>query len=321
MFDVTCLGIVVADTIAKPIDSLPDVGRLELIEQLELHTGGCAANTGIDLAKIGLKTAVVGKVGKDGFGDFIKNELEKNQVDITGLVEQEGINTSSSIVIVNRQGERPFIHCLGANAHFKEEDVNDSIIEKSKVLFIAGALLMPLLDGEPTMRMLKKAQANGIYTAMDTAWDSTGKWGETVMQCLPYLDLFIPSIEEAEMISGKSDVEQMADMFLDKGVKLAVIKLGKKGCFIKNSQGYKYEIATYSHIKATDTTGAGDSFVAGFLTGIVKGWDLWQCGKFANAVGTHCVMSVGASKGIKSLEETLEFMKKYELREGSNAGV
>jgi sugar/nucleoside kinase (ribokinase family) len=104
----------------------------------------------------------------------------------------------------------------------------------------------------------------------------------------------------------------MADLFLAEGVKLAVIKLGKNGCFVKSSSGEKYLLPTYTDMKPVDTTGAGDSFVAGFLAGILKGWDLHECGRFANAVGTHCVMKVGASNGIKSLEETLEFMKKYE---------
>ncbi|WP_094546239.1 carbohydrate kinase family protein [Petroclostridium xylanilyticum] len=311
MFDVTCLGILVADAIAKTVDTLPEEGKLQLVDQLELHTGGCATNTAIDLAKIGIKTAVIGKVGNDGFGNYIASELKKFNINVEGLKIEDGLNTSASVVIVSSKGERSFIHCLGSNAQFVEEDIDFSIIEKSKILFIAGALLLPKFDGEPTARVLKKAQAKDIYTVLDTAWDTTGRWMSAIGPCLPHLDLFIPSIEEAEMISGKKDVEEMADVFLSKGVKLAVIKLGKNGCFIKSKDGEKYTIPTYTDIKPVDTTGAGDSFVAGFLTGIVKGWNLYKCGKFANAVGTHCVMKVGASNGIKCLEEILDFMDKY----------
>ena len=124
---------------------------------------------------------------------------------------------------------------------------------------------------------------------------------------------FIPSLEEAVMLSGKEEPEAIADVFLAMGVKIAVIKLGKQGCFIKDLNGEKHWIPTYSKIKAVDTTGAGDSFVAGFLTGLTKGWSLYECGKFANAVGTHCVMATGASTGIKSFEETVEFMKNNEI--------
>ena len=312
MLDVICLGILVADVIAKPVKGLPGVGKLELVEQLEMYAGGCAANTGIDLAKIGIQTGIIGKIGNDGFGKFMDEELNKYGVNVDGLRREEGVRTSASMVLVNNQGERSFIHCLGANAEFCDEDVDFNVIKKAKVLFIAGALLMPRFDGEPTKRVLKKAQAEGIYTVLDTAWDSTGKWMDLIGPCLPYLDLFIPSIEEASMLSGTDNVEEMADLFLSKGVKLVVIKLGTKGCFIKSNQGKKFTIPTYTYIKAVDTTGAGDSFVAGFLTGIIKGWNLHQCGKFANAVGTHCVMSVGANSGIKGINDILKFMEENE---------
>lgn len=312
MFEVTCLGIIVADAVARTVDSLPEEGKLQLVEQLELHTGGCATNTAIDLAKIGIKASVIGKIGNDGFGNFVINELRKQEVNTTGVKVIDGLNTSSSVVIINSRGERSFLHCLGSNAQLMEEDIDFSIIKESKILFVAGSLLMPKFDGEPTARVLKRAKELGVYTALDTAWDSTGRWMNALAPCLPYLDLFIPSIEEAEMISGKKDVEEISDLFLDMGVKLAVIKLGKKGCFIKSSTGEKYTIPTYTDINPVDTNGAGDSFVAGFLTGVVQGWDLYKCGKFANAVGTHCVMQVGASSGIRSMNEILEFMKKYE---------
>ena len=130
---------------------------------------------------------------------------------------------------------------------------------------------------------------------------------------MEYIDLFIPSIEEAIMLSGKEEPEEIADAFLAMGVKTVVIKLGKKGCFIKDSVGEKYFIPTYSKIKAVDTTGAGDSFVAGFLTGITKGMGLYESGRFANAVGTHCVMAAGASTGIKSYEEIVKFIENNEI--------
>ena len=114
------------------------------------------------------------------------------------------------------------------------------------------------------------------------------------------------------MLSGKEDPNEIADIFLSMGVKTVVIKMGKDGCFIKDEKGEKYLIPTYDKVKAVDTTGAGDSFVAGFLTGHVNGWSLIQCGKFANAVGTHCVMAAGASTGIKSFEQITEFIKNYD---------
>ncbi|MBC7765256.1 MAG: carbohydrate kinase family protein [Hyphomonadaceae bacterium] len=307
MNDVTCLGILVADIIV-PVNELPEDGKLSLVSHIALYTGGCAANTGIDLAKLGIKTAIIGKMGNDGFGQFFFNEFKRFNIHTSAITVQDGLSTSASVVMLNQNGERSFLHALGANATLTMEDIDFSVIESSKILFVAGALLMPRLDGEPTAEILKHAQERGVFTALDTAWDSTGRWMEAIAPCLPHLDLFIPSIEEAQALSGETDVQKMAEVFLHKGTKLVVIKMGNKGCYIQSSLGEKHIVGTYRKIKPVDTTGAGDSFVAGFLTGILKGWDLKTCGKFANAVGTHCIMQVGASAGIKSFEEIFAFM-------------
>lgn len=312
MYDVACVGILVADAIAKTVDKLPARGKLDLVDQLDLYTGGCAVNSGIAMAKIGLNTAVLGKIGNDGFGKFIYNSLKEENVNVDGLVLDSNSSTSASVVLVDSGGERSFLHCLGANSEFTDKDVDFGIIEKSKIVFIAGTMLMPSFDGEPCARVLKKAKEMGKYTALDTAWDSKGRWMKVLEPCMKYIDLFMPSYEEAVQLSSKEDAEDIADVFLSMGVKTAVIKLGKDGCFIKDSGGEKYKIPTYTDIKPVDTTGAGDSFAAGFLTGITEGWSLYECGKFANAVGTHCIMAVGASTGIKSMEEIKAFMAKYE---------
>jgi len=311
MHEVTCLGIIVADVIAKTVNTLPGEGKLELIDQLELHLGGCASNAAVDLEKIGIKTAVIGRVGADGFGSFVINEMKNCGVNVDGVILSETSKTSASVVTIRSSGERSFLHHMGANADFTIDDINFSIVSDSKVLFIAGALLLPRFDGIPAAKVLKIARQEKIITVMDTAWDSTGKWMQQIKPCLPYIDYFLPSFEEAKMISGKCNPEEITEVFLDAGVKVAVIKLGSKGCFIKNKAGEHYFIEAFEGIKVIDTTGAGDSFAAGFITGIIRGWDLSLCGKFANAVGANCVMKVGATPGVKKLEEILNFIDSY----------
>lgn len=309
MFDVVCIGIAVADVVSRPVDIIPEQGKLGLIDKIELHTGGCAVNAAIDMAKIGLDVAIIAKVGNDGFGNYLINSLKKNHVNTTGLKTSDNVGTSASVVLNDSTGERTFLHSLGANAEFTEADIDYSLIEESKIVVIAGTLLMPKFDGEDCAKVLKKAKELGKYTVLDTAWDSKGRWMNVLEPCMKYIDLFIPSYEEAVLLSGKHEPEEIADVFLSYGVKLAVIKLGKEGCFIKSSEGEIYKLPTYSAIKPVDTTGAGDSFVAGFVTGLSKGWTLYECGRFANAVGTHCVMEVGASNGIKNLDEILKFIE------------
>jgi len=311
MHEVTCLGIIVADVIAKTVNNLPPEGKLTLIDQLELHLGGCASNAAVDLEKIGISTAIIGRVGDDGFGSFVINEMKQNGVDVEGIKVSNTSRTSASVVSVHSNGERSFLHHIGANADFIFDDINFSIINESKILFVAGALLMPGFDGPPAAETLRIAQNWKKVTVMDTAWDSTGKWMKLIKPCLPHLDYFIPSLEEAEMISGKSKPEEIADVFLKAGVKTAIIKLGSKGCFVKSINGESFFMESFRGIKAVDTTGAGDSFAAGFITGLVKGWSLSACCKFANAAGAHCVMEVGATSGIKKLDEINKFISSY----------
>ena len=303
MADVTCLGILVADVVGKPVDQWPERGKLMLVDTMALHIGGCASNAGTALAKIGVDTAIIGKVGDDGFGDFLITSLEKHGADCTGIVRDSEAATSATMVMVHGDGERSFIHYIGANATLTEADVDFDIIKKTKILHIAGAFLMPSFDGEPTARVLKKAKEMGVITSLDTAWDSRGNWMKLLEPCLAYVDYFVPSIEEARMVTGKHEPPDVAEVLMDKGVGTVALKMGDQGCYIKGAD-VELTIPIYE-VNCIDAVGAGDAFAAGFLTGLVNGWDLERAGKFANAAGAFCVTALGATTGIKD-QKTIE---------------
>src|SRR5438093_7194462 len=145
---VACLGIVVADLVAAPVSNLPERGKLSIVDQMTLHTGGCAVNTGIALARLGAQVSVLGSTGDDVLGRFVADELQKNGVNVRGLKRRKGCSTSATMVLVRPDGERSFLHHLGANALLGPEDVDYSIIEECRYLHVAGALIMPRLDGE-----------------------------------------------------------------------------------------------------------------------------------------------------------------------------
>jgi len=310
MIDVACIGILVADVIAKPVDSIPNKGLLGLIDGISLHNGGCAMSASIDMSKIGLETALLGKIGNDSFGDFLKNSLVQNNVNIDGLVTDNKNQTSASVVLSDSTGERTFLHYIGANGTFSKDDINWEVIENSKIVFVAGTMLMDTFDGEHCASVLKKCKEMGKTTVLDTAWDSKGRWMKLLEQCMPYIDVFLPSIEEAIELSGEKELGKIADVFFEKGVKQVAIKLGCKGCYLRESKNAGGVIIPTYKVKAVDTTGAGDSFCAGFIAGLVKGMTFTDCGRFANAVGAHCVSAMGATTGIKIMKDTLAFMGK-----------
>ncbi|HZO86842.1 MAG TPA: carbohydrate kinase family protein [Chthonomonadaceae bacterium] len=311
MAEVTCVGILVADVVGKPIDALPGRGKLALVDRMELHSGGCAANTGISLAKLGVDTAIIGKVGDDGFGDFLVRRFEQFGIDAGGVARDKETATSATMVLVHSDGERSFLHYLGANATLALEDIDLERVRRSKILHIAGALVMPRLDGAPTAELLRQAKEAGITTAFDTVWDARGLWMEKVGPCLPYVDYLLPSYEEARMLAGgREDPAEIAQYLIDAGAKVVGLKMGERGAYIRAADGTAFTVPILP-VQAVDALGAGDAFVAGFLAGLARGWDLERCARFATAVGACCVTALGATTGVKTFEETVAFMEQF----------
>jgi sugar/nucleoside kinase (ribokinase family) len=284
----------------------PERGKLALVPRMELHSGGCAANTGIALGKLGIATRIVGRVGQDGFGDFLIRELERHGLDTRGVARDAVVNTSATMVMVHSDTERSFLHYRGANAELTDADVPPDLLEGARLLHVAGSFLMPKFDGEPTARVLAMGRRRGLTTCLDTAWDAQDRWLSLLAPCLPYLDHFVPSIEEARQITGRQAPAEVAAALRDAGVGTVVLKMGEEGCYAHGPDG-KFSLPALP-VPAVDALGAGDAFAAGFIAGLVHGWDLERAARFATAVGATCVTALGATTGVRSLEETLSFL-------------
>ena len=312
MAELICVGILCIDALGKPVDSLPEKGKLKLVDDIALEVGGCAANVSIALAKIGLDVTVIGRIGKDKLGEIVLDVLKRENVDVTALKIDDSISTAASLVMISSDSERSIVHAMGANRYFCFEDIDLDIIRNARILLIAGTFLMPGFDGHGTEKLLKFARENHVICCMDTAWDSTGMWMDKIQNCLPYLDWFMPSYEEACQLSHKTDVEEMAKFFMSKGVKNVIIKLDQQGCFVMTQKDNGIIIPSFKGIQVKDSSGAGDSFCAGFMAGLYHQWDVRKSALFANAVGAHCVMEIGTTTGVKTMDEILTFIKNYE---------
>lgn len=313
MKKILCIGSVTTDILVSPADSIPAPGTMRNVSSVTTHVGGCASNAAIDLAKLGVPSMLSCKVGTDNFGSFVIETAKAAGVDVRGVVQDSSVNTTASVVCINSSGERSMLYNPGSTSAFTLKDISEPCFAESDIVFIAGAMILTAFDGRPSAEFLRRAQEEGKYTVMDTAWDPDGVWLPKVKDAIPHLDLFMPSYEEAAKISGETETAKIADVFLAMGARNVIIKIGKDGAYICEQNGNRYILPTYSSVKPVDTTGAGDSFCAGFLCGLAQGWDFRQSGRFANAVGTHCVMEIGASTGIKSIAETLQFMEEHPL--------
>jgi sugar/nucleoside kinase (ribokinase family) len=307
-FDVIVAGLAVADIIGRPVDlrKPPKRGALKLIDSVTLSTGGNVSNVGIDLAKLGFRVGAITRVGNDSIGRFVLQHYKTFGIDTRGVIIDSKAQTSATMVNVDPDGERTFLHTRGCMKNFRASDVLGRLplLRKAKMLAIGYLGLLPETEKDfPRLfSALKTKTSLGIF--LDTA-GSPRVIPQALKRFLPFVDYFIPSYEEAVLITGKKTPEAIVDVFLQAGAPHVVgVKLGWRGCYV--SDGRRAE-----HVKARpvkdviDATGAGDAFVAGFIAGVLKGYNPFNSARLANAVAASCVCAVGASTAVKAFDEYL----------------
>lgn len=304
--DVVCLGILVADVIARPAGDKPPWGSLELLDGVVLRGGGCALNTSSALVKLGLTAGAAGKVGADPFGDFLLGLLDERGVDRRGVVRDPVSPTSATAVLVRADGERAFLHSTGADGTLTAAELDEELLYAGRALHIAGALLLHALDGEPTAGLLAEAKRRGLFTSLDPAWDPNGHWSR-LESCLPHLDLAVPSLGEAQAVSGEREPQFVAAWWRARGVKEVALTMGPEGCYAAG-EGFEGYLPA-PQVQAVDGTGAGDAFAAGLIYGKLAGWSFKDAVALANAAGALATTAVGASEGVLGLDETLAFAR------------
>jgi sugar/nucleoside kinase (ribokinase family) len=309
---ILCLGIAVADLIGGPLHQMPDPGRLVLVDKMGLFPGGGAVNTSSALARLGFPVALLCKVGDDPLGDFLVQTLSGLNVDVSNFKRDHQIGTSATMAMVDPDGERRFVHYIGANAELKAEDICLDLIEGSAILHIAYCFVMPGLDGRPMAKLLQHAREVGVTTFLDCAWDAQGRWLELIAPCLPFVDYMVPNLAEARAITGLDDPVDVGGFLLDQGVGTVAVKMGPAGCLVMAGDRLPHYFPAYQ-VDVVDATGAGDAFAAGFIAGVYLDWSLDQTARLANAVGALCVTGLGALGGVTSLPETQEFMEKTKI--------
>ena len=310
-FDCIVCGNLVADVIGRPLDVLTpryNVGHTKL-EQIRLFTGGFACNVPLALAKLGLKAGVIGRLGDDEWKDLIVGRLRANAVDVNELITDPQKQTSTTIVCVDSNGERTFYHAIGAHQNLSANDVLERLgyIQRAGIFALGYYGILPAMEND-LPGMLKRLKGE---TSAKVLLDTCGSVGPTLpalARSLPYVDFFIPSFHEAVQLTRRHDPDEMVKIFRDCGAPFIVgVKLGGDGCLLDDGKG-RVRAPAFRAPKVIDTTGAGDSFLAGIIAAYLRGLDLKQTARFANAVGNCCVQALGATTGIRSFEETMKML-------------
>lgn len=296
-YDILAAGLMVYDILVSPVDASVFECDTTRINSIDYATGGDALNVAVVAAKLGMKVAMSGVVGEDMPGRTLREEAEKNGVDTAGVRISEKNKTSVSIVM-RSGGERHFAYYGEANDEFDDSYISDELLAESKLIYIGSMMALKGLEGDGLARLFERAHKFGTLTAMDSTWTNDGIWMPKLEAALPHTDIFIPSSYEAKELSGSDDPAETVRFLHEKGVKIAGVKMGKHGVYVEGTM-----LPAFNCEKVIDTTGAGDSFMSGFVSGIVLGMEPAEAALLGSAVSNHCIRKVGAATANCTLED------------------
>ena len=304
--DAVVAGVSVVDVIGRPMDlaSPPRPGGMQPLGSITMTTGGIVPNVGIDLGKLGFRVGAVTRVGNDTFGGFLRSQLDMHGITSAGLILDDSRQTSSTIVGVDEKGERTFFHTRGCMENFRVEDLlaHVDVVRRGRILVFGYYGLLPECDRH-LGRLFRAIHARtGTPVLLDTA-GVPRRDDRLLRSFLPHVDYFFPSYDEASVITGESDPEQIVKALLDAGAPGPVgVKLGAGGCLV-SWRGTTKRIPARKVRRVVDTTGAGDAFLAGFVAGLLSGADPFAAAKLGNAVAASSLSAVGASTAIRPVNE------------------
>lgn len=362
-YDIIAAGHICLDITPKipdkgelDVGSILKPGKLIKVSDAVISTGGSVSNTGVALSKLGCKTGFISSVGNDEFGDIIiKKMLEYG--DVKGFYRNKEVGSSYSVILAIPSIDRIILHSSGCNDFFTAQNINWDVVASARHFHLGYPSIMKTLfrnDGKELVKILKKVKAMGISTSLDMAQtDSTSeagqidwvKWSENV---LPYVDFFIPSIEEMLLFLERAQWEKYRDMdmdfveavplisfsdmaqkLLDFGCGVAMLKAGNRGMYLKSStieriaeisliKEDKHDSwaqrelwgASYKLETIESATGAGDSSVAGTLTALLHGKSPEETLRWGNCLGYQNLRSLDTVSGIGTNQETNELLQK-----------
>ena len=358
-YDVTAAGHICLDIIPEipetgiiGINELFKPGKLIQVNAAKISTGGPVSNTGIALKKLGLNVAFMSQIGNDEFGELIIKRLAE-QGETAGLSVVKGGRTSYTIALAPPGIDRIFLHDPGANDSFNCTDLDEEVIRRSKVFHFGYPPLMKTCfekNGEELKNIMQLAKSAGAITSLDMSLpdpDSfAGKidWNKILDNVLPFVDIFLPSIEEAffmldpkayleiKAIAGANDMidfieasiySQLAETCLKLGSKIVGLKTAHQGFYVltkkldkhfgiavgmdfnpQNWSNRELWCPAYQIEKIASATGSGDSSIAGFLAAMLKGEPVERALQYANCVGFQNLHELDAISGIQNWEET-----------------
>jgi sugar/nucleoside kinase (ribokinase family) len=300
---VATIGVHVLDTHVIGIESIPDGSDGQLVETIRMSPAGTAGGTAVVLARLGAA------VGADPIGDVLLSLLGAEGVDVTGLVRKQDQQTSSSVIPVRPNGDRPAWHCIGANGAFTLDDLSLADLDDCDVVHLGGP---EFLGGEAAGRLLAHARSTGATTSLDILAPGDPDMLAWVADALPHTDYLLPNDEQVLGFTGASSLEEGARALVALGVGCVAVTQGAKGALVVTA-GEVIEVPAFE-VEVVDTTGCGDAFSAGFLRGLALGHDAAAAARLGCATAAQVAQGLGTDAGSYSLAAVQAFEREATTR-------
>lgn len=268
MTDITAIGEILID--------LTQSGKTEQgIPRFDANPGGAPANLAVAASRLGAKSAFIGRVGADSYGEFLRRTLEENRVDVSGLSVDPVQHTTLAIVSLDDTGERSFSFYRdpSADVNLRFEDVPADLLADTRVLHFGSVSLTAEPSRSATLEAAKRAKEQGAWISYDpnyraSLWCNEQTAVRRMLEPLPLVDILKVSDEELPLLTGLTDPERGSARLAEKGPKLILVTLGADGAFYR----YGGKTGHVPGVKVTvgDTNGAGDTFFGAYLSQLVK---------------------------------------------------
>lgn len=299
LLDVVGLGAATLDLI-HVVDELPGEELVQRAYETEIQGGGPVATAMVALARLGSRAAMMDRLGDDWRGRLILAELEREGVDTAGILITRGARSAISTVLVRRRdGARTFVFSPGSCRELDGQDVDERLLRRGKFLHLNGRHLGACFAAA------RLARKHGVKVSFD---GGAGRYREELVPLLPLVDVCIVARQFAFAYAGGQEVPAAAAQLMAAGPELVVITAGEEGCWVFAKGGQAFHQPAFDIAGVRDTTGAGDAFHGAFLHGLLRGYDLRACARFASAVAGMNTRAIGGRKGLPGEAEVREFL-------------
>lgn len=284
---------------------MPEYEKEQLARDMRFTMGSSSAITAHNLSAIGSKVGFIGKAGKDNFGDFMIKGLNRGGVETTALIRDEKLKTGATIVLANPP-KKALLTYLGAMSELTIDDIDWDYVAGARHLHL-GCFFLQTGIRRDVGKLFAKAKEMGLTTSMDTNWDPDDQWGSDLVEALKFTDIFLPNDDEALRIARTDNLDAAMDK-LSQMVKVLAVKCGQAGATVC-VDGKTYTDTGFE-AEAVETTGAGDSFNAGFLHRFLQGADWQECLRWGNACGAIAVAALGGTGAFINPGDVQQKLKK-----------